>query len=238
VLLSAALEGLEPVDQSTLVRKLREPRSAAVAGLAFGLILSAVLLLLQSAAPPTVADSGRWIEDLADRQAVVTALTLIPFAGIAFLWFVAVVRSQLGQRDDRFFETLFLGSGLLFVAMLFASAAVLGSELSLVDAGVPLAAGAAAQSWSLAAALLGQFGARMAAVFTLAVSTAAVRLGSLPRWLAALGYVTGALLLLTPPLPRWGQLLFPFWVMSISVLMLIRARRSSRGGSPEVTPFG
>jgi hypothetical protein len=40
-------------------------------------------------------------------------LYLAPFAGIAFLWFIAAIRSQLGEREDRFFATVFLGSGLL-----------------------------------------------------------------------------------------------------------------------------
>jgi hypothetical protein len=40
-------------------------------------------------------------------------------AGIAFLWFIGVIRDHLGDREDRFFATVFLGSGLLFVAMLF-----------------------------------------------------------------------------------------------------------------------
>jgi hypothetical protein len=210
------------VDRSAVARAVRQPRSAAAAGLVFGLVLATVLLLLQSASPATLADSSGWVDNLDRRDAVVTALALIPFAGIAFLWFIAVVRSQLGQRDDRFFETVFLGSGLLFVAMLFAAAAVLGSVLALDDAGVPLSPAAAAQAWALAAALLGQFGARMAAVFALVVSTAGARVGSLPRPLVALGYLTGLLLLLTPPLPRWAQLLFPLWVVSLSVLVLVR----------------
>jgi hypothetical protein len=47
------------------------------------------------------------------------ALTLVPFAGIAFLWFMGVVRSHLGRLEDQFFSTVFYGSGLLFLAMLF-----------------------------------------------------------------------------------------------------------------------
>jgi hypothetical protein len=210
------------VDRSSIARAVRQPKSAAVAGIVFGVILATVLMLLHSAAPPTVAASDEWVQDLSQRDAVVTALALIPFAGIAFLWFIAVVRSQLGQRDDRFFETVFLGSGLLFVAMLFSAAAVLSSVLSVTEGGLDLAQGEAAQAWSLASALLGQFGARMAAVFALAVSTAGVRVGSLPRPLAGLGYLTGLLLLLTPPLPRWAQLLFPLWVISLSLLVLLR----------------
>jgi hypothetical protein len=54
------------------------------------------------------------------------ALYLVPFAGIAFLWFIGVLRDRLGELEDRFFATVFFGSGLLFLAMLFASAAVAG----------------------------------------------------------------------------------------------------------------
>jgi hypothetical protein len=211
------------VDRSSIARAIREPRSAAVAGLVFGVILAAVLLLLQSAAPATAGASGQWIDDVGHRDAVVRALGLIPFAGSAYLGWGASVRSPGGARDDRFFETVFFGSGMLFVAMLFAADAVLAAPLSLADSGVPLEPGAATEAWALATALLGQFGARMAAVFCLAVSTAGVRIGSLPRWLALIGYATGILLLLTPPLPRWGQLLFPAWVMALSILVLVRA---------------
>jgi len=210
------------MDQSAFARSLRQPKSAAVAGLVFGVILIAVLILLQSATPSSVAESGRWIDDYSGRGEVVNALTLIPFAGIAFLWFLAVVRSHLGHPEDRFFETVFLGSGLLFVAMLFAAAAVLGSVLSLKEAGVALEPGTVAQAWVLAATLLGQFGARMAAVFAIALSSAGLRGGNLPRWIASFGYFTGVILLLTPPIPHWAQLLFPLWVIALSLLVLVR----------------
>jgi hypothetical protein len=207
-----------------VVAAVREPKAAAVAGLVFGLILTAVLLLLHSAAPGSVADSGSWVSDTGRREAVSTALTLIPFAGIAFLWFVAVVRSSIGHREDRFFDTVFFGSGLLFVAMLFAAAAVLMAALELDATDAVQDDSAGLRSWALASALLGSFGARMAAVFAVAVSTASRRLGFLPRWLELVGYATGLLLLLTPPLPRWAQLLFPVWVMAISVHVLLRGR--------------
>jgi hypothetical protein len=112
----------------------------------------------------------------------------------------------------------------MFVAMLFAAAAVLMSALALADAGIVRDPAADAEAWTLASALLGSFGARVAAVFALAVSTSGLRAGSLPRLLVLLGYATGALLLLTPPLPRWTQLLFPLWVMGISIHVLVRER--------------
>ena len=58
------------------------------------------------------------------------ALTLLLFAGIAFLWFVGVVRSRLGDLEDQFFSTVFFGCGLLFLAMIFASAAIAGGMLT------------------------------------------------------------------------------------------------------------
>ncbi len=210
------------MNRASVARAVRQPKAAAVAGLAFGLILGAVLLLLRSAAPETVAESGSWAVDLERRDTVVTALTLIPFAGIAFLWFVAVVRSQLSGKEDRFFETVFLGSGLLFVAMLFSAAAILSAVLSLGSEGAPVSEEVAAEAWAIASALLGEYGARMAAVFAIVVSTAGRRLGSLPRPVALLGYLCGLLLLLTPPLPTWAQLLFPLWVITLSVLVLVR----------------
>ena len=59
------------------------------------------------------------------------ALNLVPFAGIAFLWFMGVVRDRLGSNEDRFFATVFLGSGLLFLAMLFTSAAIAGGLIGI-----------------------------------------------------------------------------------------------------------
>jgi hypothetical protein len=222
------------VDRNSFMHAARQPKAAAVAGFVFGLILTVVLFLLQSVAPETVAESGTWVDDASRRGAIATALALIPFAGIAFLWFIAVVRSQLGHQADRFFETVFLGSGLLFVAMLFGTAAVLSGVLSLVDGGVTLTPGAAAEAWALASALLGQFGTRMAAVFALVVSTAGRRAGTLPRVVALLGYVCGFVLLLTPPLPRWAQYLFPVWVITLSIFVLVRRpQRISEPAGPD-----
>ena len=81
-------------------------------------------MLLRVSVPPHPAVPGAWLTDSRRRAAVAIALNLIPFAGIAFLWFVGVLRDRIGERVDRFFATVLLGSGLLFVAMLFVGAAV------------------------------------------------------------------------------------------------------------------
>jgi hypothetical protein len=105
---------------------LRTPRAAAVAGIVFSVLLIFALVLLRLSVPTDPRTAGTWLTDSGRRAAVRIALNLIPFAGIAFLWFIGVLRDRIGQREDRFFATVFLGSGLLFVAMLFVAAAVAG----------------------------------------------------------------------------------------------------------------
>jgi hypothetical protein len=213
------------VSRSSVLSAVRRPESAAVAGLVFAVILGAALALLHGAAPGQVADTETWVSDESRRSAINLALTLLPFAGIAFLWFIAVVRTHLGAHDDRFFETVFLGSGLIFVASMFTAAAALKAVLMLDAAGQPPTPDTTAFAWTFASAVLGVFGAKMAAVFMFAAATAGVRASSLPRWLGILGYITGLTLLVIPPLPNLVQFLFPLWVALVSLLILVRRNR-------------
>src|ERR1700734_1233450 len=103
---------------------LRTPRAAAVAGVVFSLLTLISFGLLWTAIPADPQASGGWLA--ANTAEVALALNLIPFAGIAFLWFIGVIRDRLGVREDRFFATVFLGSGLLFLGMLFVAAASVG----------------------------------------------------------------------------------------------------------------
>src|SRR6185503_4004702 len=104
-------------------RSLSPPRAAAVAGVLFALLMGSTLIIVRLAVPPYQRDAGVWLTDPRRVNAVRFAVHLVPFAGIAFLWFIGVLRNRLGELEDQFFATVFLGSGLLFVASLFASAA-------------------------------------------------------------------------------------------------------------------
>ncbi len=214
----------EPI---TVRRELRTPRAAAIAGLAFSLILGTVIVMLHSAAASVGSDPTGWISSASRRQSVGLALTLVPFAGIAFLWFIGVIRSRLGEREDRFFATVLLGSGLLFVAMLFSAAAVLGSLLVVYDDPNGASDDTIRLAGALTSTLLATFGARMAAVFTLVVTTVGHRMGLTPRWLTVVGYVSALALLLMPPGTRWVQLVFPAWVLLLSLDILVRSLRPS-----------
>ncbi len=153
-----------------------------------------------------------------------TAVGLIPFAGIAFLWFIGVIRTRLGAREDKLFATVFLGSGLLFVALLFLAGALLATVLTLFERGIPVGADSLLLLVVFTKSLMGMFGARMAAVFTISVSSVGMRTKILPKWLVAVGYLTGVILLLSPPLSNWTQLLFPTWVLLFSGYILIASR--------------
>ena len=103
---------------------IRTPRAAAVAGIVFSALLTAAMVLVRVALPSDPNDARDWLADGAKRDAALLALNLLPFAGIAFLWFIGVVRDRIGEGEDRFFATVFLGSGLLFIAMVFGTGAV------------------------------------------------------------------------------------------------------------------
>ena len=108
--------------QTTLTRsKLTTPRAAAVAGILFSVLLIISLTILRLSIPADPRDAGRWLAG--DTRLIEVALTLSPFAGIAFLWFIGVVRTHIGAREDRFLASVYFGSGVLFLAMCFVAAA-------------------------------------------------------------------------------------------------------------------
>lgn len=208
---------------SEFAARIRTPRAAALAGIVFAVLLITVIITLRSGVSDLGQNPGSWVASEGGRGSVTVAVNLIPFAGIAFLWFIGVIRTSFGDREDKLFATVFLGSGLLFVAMLFTTAAAVGSLLALTADGGQIDGDSQELLGFLAAQLLGAFGARMAAVFTLAVTTLGRRTGLIPRWLAVVGYVVPMLLFLTPPLTQWVQLLFPAWVLLLSVHILFTA---------------
>jgi hypothetical protein len=82
-------------------RRLNTPRAAAIAGILFGVLFTTSLILLRSAIPADPYSGTDWIVHGAPRISI--ALELMPFAGIAFLWFIGVVRDRLGRYEDQFF---------------------------------------------------------------------------------------------------------------------------------------
>ena len=217
-------------------QSLTTPRSAAIAGVIFSLLLSLAMVMIWLSIPTDPEPNGRWIAEPTERGWVKLALNLLPFAGIAFLWFIGVIRDRIGRHEDRFFATVLLGSGLLFVAMLFVTGAVAAGLTQ--EASTVVAARSTSEMWRIdgriTGLLLNIYAMKMAAVFMIAVATISLRTHIIPRWLTFFGYGTAAVLLLGSGsvLTRWVQLLFPLWVLVLSVDILWRSRSRSAGLPP------
>ena len=146
--------------EATLIRaQLKTPRAAAIAGILFSVLLITGLVLFRLSVRADPLETGAWLKT--NSNTVALALNLVPFAGIAFLWFIGVLRDRLGELEDRFFATVFLGSGLLFLAMLFASAAVAGGII-------------------IAYETMNLYAVKMAGVFMISTSTLTIRTGITP----------------------------------------------------------
>ena len=203
---------------------LRTPRAAAVAGIIFSALLTAALVLLRVSVPTHPAVPGLWLTDPHHRAQVAIALNLVPFAGIAFLWFIGVLRDRIGEREDRFFATVFLGSGLLFVAMIFVAAAIAGGVIA-ADTSSPPGAGTLALGRIVTATLVNVYAMRMAAVFTLTTVTIARRTEIVSRWLTVAGLVSALVLLIGVGFSPWVELLFPAWILALSIDILATGLR-------------
>ena len=215
----------------TLFRSFwRTRRAAAIAGILFGVLLLTALVTARLA----LDDSSLGIlqSEPQRRTLIRWSLGLVPFAGIAFLWFIGVIREQLGAIEDRLFSTVFFGSGLLFLAMLFVGSITSTSLLDMlerpnVDSFV----------WEYgrdnAQGLFGVYAMRMAAVFTLSVSTVGMRAAAMPRWVSFLGYLVALGLLVASSGQPWLQLAFPAWVLLVSIVILVRSARPSTQDIPD-----
>jgi hypothetical protein len=206
---------------STIHQRLRAPRTAAVAGIVFSLLLVTSYLLVWISIPANLATHPSHV--IIHSTTVSVALNLLPFAGIAFLWFMAVVRNRLGALEDQFFATVFLGSGLLYITMVFTSGAVASGLLRvLINAPEILTqTGTYALGRAQFYQTMNVYGIKMAGVFMFSTSTILRRTRIIPRWIAFLGYGLGAVLVLTIGYIQWVPLVFPLWVFLISVAILL-----------------
>jgi hypothetical protein len=203
-------------DEHGLTRaNFKTPKAAAIAGILFCILFVAVLWLLRMSVPTDPLEAGEWLRTSSGRAAL--ALNLVPFAGLAFLWFIGVLRDRLGSREDRFFATVFLGSGLLFLAMLFCAAAVVGGILAAFaidhDAFVDSATFHFARS--VVYNIINIYAAKVAGAFLISTSTLALYTGVAPRWMALAGYVSAALLLFGGNYVPWTIIL----LVSLHILL-------------------
>jgi hypothetical protein len=216
------------------------PRVVAVSGIIFSVLYFVSLVLIRLAVPADPTEPGVWLTDPGLRSWVRIALNLVPFTGIAFLWFMAVLRNRIGLLEDKFLATVFLGSGLLFVAMLFTAVATSRGLLETFATTGRLSAESDtyAVCRAMAYALMNTFGMKMAAIFMFVTSTIGLRTAVLARWVSFVGFALGLILLFAITDFAWIALLFPIWVLLVSTYILttdIRQRHAAPSSAPPRT---
>ena len=225
--------GEQPAFKGVVERDLTTPRAAGVAGIIFAVLYALAFLFLHQSMGRAL-DTETVLRNVTGSGSTLAlaGLYIVPFAGIAFLWFIAVVRDRIGEREDKFFATVFLGSGLLFVAMLFAAAAVLGGLIAGDRFGTATSANAATVGFarSVGYSLLFVYGAKMAGVFTLATSSI-IRRSGWPRWTSLSGFATAAVLILSITFFEPIVMLFAAWVAVISAYVLVTGGKQAPGGT-------
>src|SRR5258705_2270637 len=190
--------------------QLKTPKAAAIAGIGFSLLLLLILWLLRTSIPADPLEAGAWLAT--DTRAITVALNLVPFAGVAFIWFIGVLRDGLGQLEDRFFASVFFGSALLFLAMLFAAAAVIGAVMLVASVSEPnelISSATFRFARAVSYIIINVYAIKMAAVFMISTSTVVIRTGIAPRWIAFLGLLLAVITLIGSFFISWSGAGFP-----------------------------
>ena len=205
-------------------RRLKTPRAAAVAGIIFAVLFATGQMLIRLSIPTDPSDTGASLAGQASTISI--ALSLFPFAGIAFLWFMGVVRDRLAQQEDQFFSTVFFGSGLLYLGLTFISAAVAGGLLASTSFVPALLRNSFVIFGRLVIyQIINVYALRMSGVFMISLATIWLRTGTMPRWLAFLTYPLALIMLFSFSLSIYFSFIFPAWVFVISGYILIENLR-------------
>lgn len=209
-------------------RKLTTPKAASIAGILFALLFALSLVLMRLAIPEDLTADINWIET--GQSKIKAALMISPFAGVAFLWFVGVARDRLGEYEDKFFATLFFGSSILFLAMVFVAMGIIGGLMAVarISDGAFLDENMIYFARSIVYQLSNIYGLRMAGVFMFSLGSSWMGTGIYPRWLVIITFLIATALLLIINFSLWVTLLFPGWVFFVSVYKLLANRKAAK----------
>jgi hypothetical protein len=162
-------------------------------------------------------------------RVILAGLYVGPFAGMAFIWFLVSLRMWVDSSAHRvnvLLSNIQLVAGIVYVALLFAGLAassVLAASVEFADGEInPVAA---RQFPQYGDTLLFVFSFRMAAMFVFTTSAIGRASGILPRPFVWSGYAVGLFLLLSAGFKDWFALVFPFWLLALTGILLVRARR-------------
>jgi hypothetical protein len=205
--------------------RLRSVEAAAVAGVLYSVFTIAAIVALSKFPSLALSDEAltAWFDDTEHQATLILGLNLAALSSVSFLWFVAVVRRRLGDREDRFFATVFRGSAIVYVSIWLTGAAVVAAPavaMTIHDDGA-ISKEVATLDAGLGAALLLMVAPRIQSVFLFSTSTLILRTGTLPKWVSYLGYLLGTILFVFPLVYEPLGIALPVWVFIVSVAILV-----------------
>jgi hypothetical protein len=220
-------------------------RVAAISGIVFAVLFVVALVLVHQA--PALGDSdaayAAFYANGGDQLFVAIGIYLVPFAGIAFLWHMTAIRSVLDTltpTPSMMAHGLNLLAGIIFVTLAFAGTAAVGAVAFGVYFGhSPAEDPAVARALTdVGYGLVFVFAVRGAGMFALTTTTLLRNAKVLPTIATVAAYVLAAFLLLAVTKNPVAILVFPAWVVLISVFLLrhAAATRSLPHRTPDTTP--
>jgi hypothetical protein len=169
-----------------------------------------------------------------DRQVVnLVALYLLPFAGIAFIWFIVSLRVWIAARTTKPINELFssvqLVSGIVFLALLFSAAAAISIGAVTYSGTDDTRSMDVAREFPLyGGSLFFVFATRMGAMFVFTTTKICSSANIIPKWFQLIGIVVGVVMLLTSSFNRGMIVVFPLWVLALCILAQLHVRRTYR----------
>ena len=221
--------GAEIIDPGELEDLRHRLRRAALltsgAGIGFGVltILSRWFLESDREAIMGAEDPAVYYQAEGASGLALAGLYLLPFAAIAFLWFIVALRGWIrrsGRRRNMLVSDLQLVSGVAFTAVFLVGSGALATSVVTSATGSEVSFETLRGLTAFGDTLMGVLGVRMAGIFVLATSALGMTTGVLPRWFNIVGYLFGVLLLVSPVAEPSFMLAFPTWVMLMSAMLL------------------
>jgi hypothetical protein len=212
-------------------------------GTIFVLLFLISIWLVSTAADATLGKNAllKFYQSGQNQLLAIFGLYLAPFAGIAFLWFMASLHGWMHQsagRQEMLFSTIQLGSALIFVGLYFCSAAAGAAiAVSVQYFGTPVPEpGTASQLPEFAYTLLFVYALRAAAMFTLSTSRLGQSMNLFPRWLSIVGFLVAIVLLLSVTFNHLFVLIFPLWILLVCGFLFSTARSGSAARQAQPAP--
>ncbi len=231
------MPSLAPVAGPVSDERIEKLRKAAlfttISGAAYAILflISYWLMLDVPRLGSTDAELEAFYSSSESRVVNVVALYLLPFAGIAFIWFIVSVRLWIAARARRPLDDLFsnvqLVSGIVFLALLFSSAAAISigaiTNTSIDDS---RSMDVAREFPLFGGSLFFVFATRMGAMFVFTTTKICSSSNITPKWFQWLGFAVGIVMLLTSSFNRGMIVVFPLWVLTLCVLVQLHVRRT------------